>query len=86
MDGKKIPSQKEDESNPQAIIAQTNEKDFSKLTAILTEKQKIWFSYSIVEGLSNQEIAEKEQVSLEAVKSWAKSAKRKLRNMDWDKQ
>ncbi|WP_077601540.1 RNA polymerase sigma factor [Oceanobacillus sojae] len=83
MDGNKIPSEKEGGFNPEEIIAQKNENDFFKLTAILTEKQKIWFSYAIIEGLSNQEIAEKEQVSIEAVKSWAKSAKRKLRSVDW---
>ncbi len=85
MDGNKIPSEKEGESNPQKIIAQINENDFSELTAVLSEKQKVWFGYAIVEGLSNREIAEKEQVSLEAVKSWAKSAKRKLRSMDWNR-
>lgn len=86
MDGNKIPSESEGEANPQGIINKTIESDFSDLTAVLTDKQKVWFDYAIVEGLSNQEIAEKEQISLEAVKSWAKSAKRKLRNLDWEKQ
>lgn len=86
MDGNILPFEKEGKSNPLTIMSQTNENDFFKMTEVLTEKQKIWFRYAIVEGLSNQEIAEKEQVSLEAVKSWAKSAKRKLRNMDWDRQ
>ncbi|MCT1901843.1 RNA polymerase sigma factor [Oceanobacillus sojae] len=86
MDGNILPFEREGKSNPLAIMAQTNESDFLKLTEVLTEKQKIWFNHAIVEGLSNQEIAEKEEVSLEAVKSWAKSAKRKLRNMDWERQ
>ncbi len=43
MDGNKIPSEKEGESNPQKIIAQINENDFSELTAVLSEKQKVWF-------------------------------------------
>lgn len=85
MDGNKIPSEMEGEANPQKIINEIIESGFDELTDVLTEKQKIWFSYAIVEGLSNQEIAEKEQVSIEAVKSWAKSAKRKLRNLDWDR-
>ncbi|WP_080872518.1 sigma factor-like helix-turn-helix DNA-binding protein [Oceanobacillus timonensis] len=50
----------------------------------MTDRQKRWFCHAIVDGLSNQEIADKEEVSLEAVKSWAKSAKRKLRKMEWN--
>ncbi|WP_368901456.1 sigma-70 family RNA polymerase sigma factor [Oceanobacillus oncorhynchi] len=87
MDGKKkkILSKNEGGTNPQEKLDQESETDFSEFTSILTEKQKVWFNCAIIEGLSNQEIAEKEQVSLEAVKSWAKSAKRKLRKMDWDR-
>lgn len=86
MDRKKIPSKNEGGMNPQEVMDQTTETDFSKYTSLLTEKQKVWFCCAIIEGLSNPEIAEKEQVSIEAVKSWAKSAKRKLRNIDWDRE
>lgn len=82
MDGNKITSANQEETE---IINQLYENDFSKFINLLTEKQKVWFCCAIIEGLSNQEIAEKEQVSIEAVKSWAKSAKRKLRKMDWDR-
>ncbi|GGP16859.1 RNA polymerase sigma factor [Oceanobacillus neutriphilus] len=83
VNGKKIPAESQGRGDPQEIIDHKNENDFTELTSMLTEKQKVWFCYAIIEGLSNQEIAEREEVSLEAVKSWAKSAKKKLRKMDW---
>ncbi|WP_159457741.1 hypothetical protein [Virgibacillus dakarensis] len=52
--------------------------------ALLTVNQWKWVKYSIVIVLSNQEIAELEDVSIAAVYSWAKTAKRKLK-MEWGK-
>lgn len=46
----------------------------------LTEKQWKWVRYYIVEGMSVREIAEQENISEEAVKSWGKQARKKLRN------
>ncbi|QKY68414.1 RNA polymerase sigma factor [Lentibacillus sp. CBA3610] len=45
----------------------------------LSEKQWKWVKYFIIEDMSVQEIAEQEGVSVEAVKSWGKAARRKLR-------
>lgn len=46
----------------------------------LTEKETKWVLYTCVEFLSVREIAEKENVSLSAVKQWRNGAKRKLKN------
>ncbi|WP_121615354.1 sigma-70 family RNA polymerase sigma factor [Virgibacillus halodenitrificans] len=60
--------------------------DFSHTTEILlqlksqlTEKQWVWLSHSILDGMSLKEIAEKNGTTIEAVKSWAKQARKKLR-------
>ncbi|RDU37537.1 RNA polymerase subunit sigma-24 [Neobacillus piezotolerans] len=45
----------------------------------LTENQKKWVLYTCLECLSIKEIAEKEDVSASAVKSWRKGAKEKLK-------
>lgn len=45
----------------------------------LSPKQWKWIDYYIIQGLSQREIAEIEGVSIEAVKSWAREAKKKLR-------
>ncbi|MDP4087218.1 MAG: sigma-70 family RNA polymerase sigma factor [Bacillota bacterium] len=45
----------------------------------LTDKEKKWVEYSCLHTLSIKEIAEKEKVSLSAVKLWRSGAKRKLR-------
>lgn len=50
----------------------------------LTEKQWKWVQYYILEGMTLKEIARKEDVSVEAVKSWAKEAKKKLRHVDFE--
>ncbi|MFD1068226.1 RNA polymerase sigma factor [Oceanobacillus locisalsi] len=84
--GKKVSMEVQGGGDPQEMVDHKNESVFYKFTFLLTEKQKIWFRYAIIEGLSNPEIAEREKVSLEAVKSWAKSAKKKLRQIDWDKE
>lgn len=47
----------------------------------LTTNQLKWLKGRIIEDKSNQEIATEHNVTVEAVKSWAKSAKKKLRAM-----
>ena len=46
----------------------------------LTEKETKWVIYTCVEFLSVREIAEKENVSISAVKQWRTGAKKKLKN------
>ncbi|MCM3574152.1 sigma-70 family RNA polymerase sigma factor [Mesobacillus subterraneus] len=45
----------------------------------LTEKETKWVVYSCIDFLTVREIAEKENVSLSAVKQWRNGAKRKLK-------
>jgi len=45
----------------------------------LTENQTKWVLYTCIDNLSVAEIAEKEGVSVSAVKSWRKGAKKKLK-------
>jgi RNA polymerase sigma factor (sigma-70 family) len=52
---------------------------FQKVRSELTEKQWKWVYYSIIQGMPVKEIAELEGVSVEAVKSWGKGARAKLR-------
>ncbi len=44
----------------------------------LTENQKKWVLYTALADMSIKEIAEKEEVSLSAVKAWRKGAREKL--------
>lgn len=44
----------------------------------LTPNQKKWVLYTCLEFLSIKEIAEKEKVSISAVKSWRKGAKKRI--------
>lgn len=46
---------------------------------MLTEKETKWVIYTCVDFLSVREIADKENVSLSAVKQWRSSAKKKLK-------
>lgn len=50
-----------------------------RIREVLTTNQWKWVSLYIVHGMSQNEIAAHEQVSVEAVKSWAKQARKKLR-------
>ena len=45
----------------------------------LTENQKKWVLYTVIDDLSVKEIAEKENVSVSAVKAWRRGAKQKLK-------
>jgi RNA polymerase sigma factor (sigma-70 family) len=47
----------------------------------LTDNQRKWVTYYVFQQLTPTEIAEKENVSVEAVKSWRKQAIKKLRNV-----
>ncbi|WP_138419923.1 sigma-70 family RNA polymerase sigma factor [Aquibacillus sediminis] len=47
----------------------------------LTKKQWYWFSLFILKDLSIYEIAIQEDVTIDAVKNWARLAKPKLRNL-----
>lgn len=46
---------------------------------LLTSNQWKWVDYYIIQGLSQKEIAGLEGVSIDAVKSWSREAKKKLR-------
>jgi len=55
---------------------------WKRVKARLTENQWKWVCYYIIHGMSQKEIAEQEKVSVEAVKSWGKEARRKLRAIE----
>ncbi|RDW20761.1 sigma-70 family RNA polymerase sigma factor [Oceanobacillus chungangensis] len=55
---------------------------WQKVKELLTEKQWKWVRFYIIEGMTLREIAEQEGVSIEAVKSWAKEARKRLRSLD----
>lgn len=55
---------------------------WENIASTMTPNQWKWVKYHIFIGMSNREIAEQEHVSVEAVKSWAKKAKKKLRK-EW---
>lgn len=61
-----------------------NEELWQHVRNSLTKKQWKWIQYYILEGMTMKEIALKEDVSVEAVKGWAKEAKRKLRQVDFE--
>ncbi|WP_269410331.1 RNA polymerase sigma factor [Lentibacillus daqui] len=60
---------------------------WEELKPLLTTNQRKWVKYYIFMDMSNREIAEQEHVSIDAVKSWAKMAKQKLKRKglerDW---
>ncbi|MBT2218028.1 sigma-70 family RNA polymerase sigma factor [Virgibacillus dakarensis] len=76
--------------NPRIMFHEA--KLWQQVRALLTVNQWKWLKFNILMGLSNQEIAEQEGVSVAAVHSWAKTAKRRLRKelskwkryLDWD--
>lgn len=47
----------------------------------MTEKQWDWVYYYVIHDMPLKEIAELKGVSVEAVKSWGKGARKKLRTM-----
>lgn len=58
---------------------------WKQIKKVLTEKQWKWVQHYVIEDKSIKEIAEQEGVSIEAVKGWAKEARRKLRKVDLGK-
>ncbi|WP_010096055.1 sigma-70 family RNA polymerase sigma factor [Ornithinibacillus scapharcae] len=54
-------------------------KVWCEVKKILTPNQWKWVYYYVIQGFSQKEIAEQEGVSVEAVKSWSREARRKLR-------
>lgn len=52
--------------------------------SLLTEKEWKWVRYYVLEGMSQQEIANQEKVTLVAVKGWAREARKKLRSVGWE--
>ncbi|MHA6252465.1 sigma-70 family RNA polymerase sigma factor [Oceanobacillus sp. CAU 1775] len=58
-----------------------NDSFWRQVFSTLTMKQKKWVYYAVICDLSQKEIAEKEGVTVEAVKGWSKEAKRKLRKL-----
>ncbi|RLL46946.1 sigma-70 family RNA polymerase sigma factor [Oceanobacillus piezotolerans] len=54
---------------------------WNRVKAPLSDKQWKWVKQHIIEEKSLKEIAEAENVSLEAVKSWGKTARKKLRDL-----
>lgn len=52
---------------------------WQKIRSHLTDKQWLWVQAYVIEGMTIKEIAEREGMSMEAVKSWGKEARKKLR-------
>lgn len=52
---------------------------WDEVKKILSPNQWKWVNYYVIQGLSLKEIAELEGVSIDAVKSWSREAKKKLR-------
>ncbi|HLS09749.1 sigma factor-like helix-turn-helix DNA-binding protein [Lentibacillus sp.] len=52
---------------------------WQKVRDQLSDNQRKWVRYHIIEDMHLKEIAEQEGVTVEAVKSWGKGVRRKLR-------
>lgn len=60
---------------------QINDQDFwHRIKSLLSKRQWTCVYYYVINDYPLKEIAERENVSVEAVKSWAKEARKKLRN------
>lgn len=66
---------------PKTEIEVIDEKLWQEVFSHLTVKQRKWVYYAIIRDMSLKEIAEKEGVTVEAVKSWGKEARKKLRKV-----
>src|SRR5690625_3290408 len=53
---------------------------WNQVQAVLTPNQWTWVSCFIISEISTKEIAVQENVSVDAVKSWGRQARKKLRN------
>ncbi|WHX25650.1 sigma-70 family RNA polymerase sigma factor [Virgibacillus halodenitrificans] len=49
------------------------------LKSRLTENQYIWLYHSILHGMTLEEVADQKDTTIDAVKSWARQARKKLR-------
>ncbi|MFD1608854.1 sigma-70 family RNA polymerase sigma factor [Oceanobacillus luteolus] len=58
-----------------------DEKLWKDVFSHLTVKQRKWVYYAIIRDMPLKEIADKEGVTVEAVKSWGKQARKKLRKV-----
>ncbi|MEW9676818.1 sigma-70 family RNA polymerase sigma factor [Lentibacillus sp. L22] len=54
---------------------------WEKIRGMLTDNQSKWVKYHVIEGLPLAEIAEQEGVTVDAVKSWGKTARKKLKSV-----
>jgi RNA polymerase sigma factor (sigma-70 family) len=70
------------------VIEDTSPAPCSELTqdllgkcGLLSENQMKWLHYTLCDGLSVREIAEKERVSQSAVKNWRQGAREKLKKI-----
>lgn len=52
---------------------------FPKLKSFLTDNQWNWLYHCVLDGLSQRELADLKNTTIDAVKGWAKQAKKKLR-------
>ncbi|SDJ97801.1 sigma-70 family RNA polymerase sigma factor [Sediminibacillus albus] len=50
----------------------------ARIAQVLTDKQMKWFTSFVLEDLSLRTISEQEQVTIDAVKNWARNAKPKI--------
>jgi len=62
-------------------VSVEDEKLCEDVFAALTDNQRKWVYYAIIRDLPLKEIARKEDVTVEAVKSWGKQARKKLREV-----
>ncbi|MCP8617536.1 sigma-70 family RNA polymerase sigma factor [Salirhabdus salicampi] len=53
----------------------------AQIEELLTENQRTWFRLYVLEDLSVKEIAQKEQVTENAVKNWGRLARQKIRKL-----
>ncbi|PAV31591.1 hypothetical protein CIL05_02730 [Virgibacillus profundi] len=62
-----------------------NQEMWQQLKAQLTENQWKWVYYHIIDGMTLKDIAFQENKTLEAVKSWGKQVRKKLRDNEFRK-
>ncbi len=59
---------------------------WERIKSMLTDKQWKWIDYYIIQDMSVEEIAVRENVHVEAVKSWGRGVRKKLQNEKWLKE
>ncbi|GAA0615920.1 hypothetical protein GCM10009001_36160 [Virgibacillus siamensis] len=68
---------------PEQSLPLTDPALWKTLKSQLTERQWKWIYYYIIEGMSYKEIAVTENTTVEAVKSWGKQVRMKLRDPEF---